>query len=95
MIRAKEYNYYLYGDNDAYGQPKLSEEVKGTVKIAIYDNIKAVQDSPDYISDEYIGLTYDKAINDKYVIQYGDKKLKVLYTISAPSVKTQVFLKGI
>lgn len=97
MINAdmREYDYYLYGDADAYGQPTLSEDVKGTVKIAIYNTSKATNDSITYTAEDYIGLTNDNGINDTYVIQYDNIKLKVLYTIKAPRNKLQVFMEKI
>lgn len=95
MISAKkrEYDYYQYDAVNGYGQPMLSEDIKGTIKMAIFNVSKAVQDGTVYSAEEYIGLTNDKGINDTYVIQYGDIKLKVLYTIPAPRLKVQVFME--
>ena len=73
------YNYYLYGENNAYGQPVLSDEIKGQIKIAIYTTSQSVQDNINYKGANYIGLTHDADVNDKYVIAFGDEKLKVLY----------------
>jgi hypothetical protein len=97
MISAKtrEYDFYQYDAVNGYGQPMLSEDVKGTVKMAVFNITKAVQDGTVYSAEEYIGLTNDKNINDTYVIQYGDMKLKVLYTIDAPRLKVQVFMEKI
>lgn len=80
MINAdmRFYDYFTYGDADEYGQPKLSDEAQGTVKIAIYTASQGIKDSVTYTGTQYVGLTHD-AITDKYVIQYGDEKLKVLY----------------
>lgn len=77
----KKYDYFLYGDNDAYGQPQLSEDVKGQVKIAIFESNKAVQDNINYLNANYVGFTNDRNVNDTYVIQYGEERLKVLYVI--------------
>lgn len=97
MISAKqkEYDFYLYDAVNGYGQPMLSEEVKGTIKMAIFNTTKSVQDGIKYSAEEYIGLTNDKNINDTYVIQYGEIKLKVLYTTPAPRLKVQVFMEKI
>lgn len=87
----KEYGYYLYGEENEYGQPTLSEEINGTVKMSIYTSNKSVQDNINYENANYIGFTYAD-IDDKYVIQYGDEKLKVLYIVAAPRLMKQVFM---
>lgn len=78
-VDMRDYNYYLYGENNAYGQPQLSEEVQGTVKMAIYTVSQSIQDNILYQDCSYIGLTSDAGIDDKYVIQYDKERLKVLY----------------
>lgn len=80
MINAnmRIYDYYTYGENDTYGQPKLSEEVQGTVKMAINITSQNVQDNIKYKGATYMGLTHAN-IDDTYVIQYGNDRLKVLY----------------
>ena len=94
MINAdmKLYNYFTFGDKDAYGQEKLSDEVKGQIKIAIYVSSQSIQDNILYKDCSYIGLTQDKNIDDSYVIEYEKEKLKVLYVNSKGRFK-QVFLK--
>lgn len=84
------YDYYTYGEPNAYGQPQLSEEVQGTIKMAINTTSQFIQDNIQYKNATYLGLTL-APINDKYVIQYGDIKLKVLYVNSAGRM-TQVFM---
>lgn len=85
MIAAdmRDYNYFTYGEKDSYAQPILSEEVQGQVKMAIYVTGKSVQDNINFENANYIGLTHDADISDKYVIQYGNEKLKVSYIIDA------------
>ena len=80
MINAqmKNYDYYIYGEQNAYGQPALSDK-KGVVKMAINVLSKRIEDNVLYAQAEYIGLTSDAQINDKYVIAYDSEKLKVLY----------------
>lgn len=92
MINAdmRNYNYYLYGALDAYGQPQLSSEVQGTIKIAINIASQAVQENVVYNGAQYLGITHAD-VNDKYVIQYGEEKLKVLYVNPKGRFK-QVFL---
>ena len=82
MINAdmRDYEYYTFGSDNGYGQPTLSKDVQGTVKMAIYTTSQAVQANINYIGASYLGLTHDRKINDKYVISYGSAKLKVLYT---------------
>lgn len=86
----KLYDYYLYGGNNAYGQPQLSADVQGTIKMAINITSQSVQDNIQYKNATYLGLTF-APVDDKYVIQYGDVKLKVLYVNPAGRMK-QVFM---
>lgn len=74
----REYDYFTYGDDNGYGSPILSEEVQGTIKISIDTTNQSTQSNINYKEANYIGLTHAD-ITDKYVIQYGDVKLKVLY----------------
>lgn len=93
MINAdmRKYDFYTYGDSDGYGQPALSKDVQGTIKIAIYDTTQAIQDNIRYKNASYVGLTHDSKVNDTYVIKYGDKRLKVLYVQPKGRYK-QVFM---
>lgn len=81
MINAdmRDYNYYLYGEEDDYGQLQTPDKVAGTIKMSIDTVVQRIQDSVIYNKAEFIGLTHDKNVSDKYIIQYGDMKLKVLY----------------
>ena len=89
----RTYNYFLYGDADAYGQPQLSKEPQGTIKIAINITSQSVQDNINYKNASYVGLTH-AAIDDSYVIEYEGRKLKVLYVNPKGRLK-QVFLQEI
>lgn len=89
------YKYYKYDDNlNPYGQRQLSNEPLGEVKIAIFTTSQSIQDNINYKEANYIGLTQSKLLDDKTVIQYGDKKLKVLYVNPEARIK-QIFLKEI
>lgn len=88
------YDYYTYGANDSYGQPQLSETSQGSIKMAINISSQAIQDNILYQDCSYVGLTMTSAVNDTFVIQYGDEKLKVLYVNPKGKYK-QVFLKRI
>lgn len=89
----KTYNYFLYKDKDAYGQLQMSKEPKGTVKMAINITSQSIQDNINYKGASYLGLTHS-LLDDSYVIQYGDLKLKVLYVNPRGRLK-QVFLAEI
>lgn len=86
----RNYDYCIYGEQDAYGQPTLSDK-KGTVKMAINVLSKRIEDNVLYAQAEYIGLTSDAQINDKYVIAYDSDKLKVLYVYPYGRLK-QVYM---
>lgn len=94
------YNYYTYGASDSYGQQTLKKDesgapvIQGSIKIAINTTSQEIQDNINYKDCSYIGLTHDKAVNDTYVIQYGNEKLKVLYVNPRGRLR-QVFLKKI
>lgn len=94
MINAqmREYDYFTYGAEDSYGQPQLSKEPQGKIKIAINVSSQSAQDNILYQDNTYIGLTHDAEVNDTYVIQYGKERLKVLY-VNPMGRFTQVFLK--
>ena len=87
----RTYNYFAFGALDAYGQPALSEDIKGSVKMAIYPTSQSVQANILYHNAQYMGLTYDKSINDSFVIDYNGTKLKILY-VSPTKRLRQVFL---
>ena len=96
MINAmfRTYNYFTFGSEDSYGQPVLSNEPVGTIKMSIHLTNQAVIDNIKYRDASYIALTLDNSINDSYVIEYGNEKLKVLYTNTVGRY-TQVFLQEI
>lgn len=93
------YDYYLYDNNNEYGQRTLIVDengepiVQGQVKLSITTTSKSVQDNINYLNSSYIALTRDKQIDDTYVIQYGNERLKVLY--ATPTRYRQVFLASI
>lgn len=87
----RNYDYFLYGSEDAYGQAQESAEAQGTIKMTINITSQSTQDNINYKDSKYIGLTLDPKINDKYIIKYGEEKLKVLY-INNKSRYIQVFL---
>ena len=90
----RTYNYYTDGNADSYGQPQLSSEAQGSLKIAINISSQSIQDNILYKDCSYVGLTMDSSVNDTFVIQYGNERLKVLYVNPKGKYK-QVFLKKI
>lgn len=90
-VDMRNYDYYLYGDDNGYGMPSLSNEVQGQIKMAINITSQSIQENVNYKGAQYLGLTHDANINDKMVIAYGDDKLKVLY-INPKGRYKQVFL---
>lgn len=92
MINAdmRVYNYYTYTEPNAYGQRTLSAEPTGAIKIAINVTSQSIQDNINYKEASYIGVTF-ALLDDTNVIEYGDKKLKVLY-VNTKGRLNQVFL---
>ena len=86
----RNYDYYTYGSNNEYGQPELSQEVQGSIKIAIFTSSQSITDNIQYRNATYVGLTLSD-INDKMVIQYGDMKLKVLY-VNSEGIYKQIIM---
>lgn len=95
MINAdmRFYDYYLYSGLDAYGQDKLTEAAQGSIKMSINITSQSIQDNINYTGASYMGLTM-AALDNSYVIQYRDKKLKVLYVNPKGRYK-QVFMSEI
>lgn len=90
----RSYSFFTLGDDNGYGQPTLSKEPKGEVKLAIYTTSQQIQANINYSDANYIALTHDAAINDSYVIKLGEEQLlKVLYVQPKGRFK-QVFLKS-
>ena len=94
MINAEMrlYDYFTLGEDDGYGQPGLSNTPKGQIKIAINISSQSIQDNILFKDCTYIGLTHDAKVDDTYVIDYEEGKLKVLY-INPKGRYKQVFLK--
>lgn len=88
----KIYDYYTYTNNNGYGQTALTPTPQGTIKLALYTTSQSIQDNINYKGANYIALTFDKAVNDTYAIQYDENtRLKVLY-VNQKGRYTQVFL---
>lgn len=92
MINAdmRLYDYFTFGADDGYGQPQLSAEPVGQIKMAINLTSQSIQDNINYKEAQYIGLTHAD-VDDTYVIAFGNERLKVLYVTPKGRYK-QVFL---
>lgn len=98
MINAnmRLYDYFTIGEENDYGQETLPAEDAtpvGQIKIAINLSSQTIQDNINYQDANYIGLTHAK-VDDTYIIQFGNERLKVLY-INPLGRYNQVFLKKI
>ena len=95
--RMSDYNYYLLGDKNGYGQLTVIKDdsgnpiKQGTVKLSISTITQSVTDNLRYSDSTYLGLTHDKTIKDTFLIQYGDEVLKVQY-VNTDGRYTQVFM---
>lgn len=94
MINAmmRPYNYSTFGTND-YGQKVVDNQIKGQVKMAINLTNQSIQNDINYKDAQYVGLTMNE-VSEDFVINYGTKKLKVLY-INPFGRFIQVFLQEI
>lgn len=95
MINAdmRLYNYFTLGELNEAGQKVLSKEPVGQVKMAINISSQAVQDNINYTGATYVGLTHAK-VDDTYVIEYGEERLKVLY-VNNKGRLNQVFMASL
>ena len=75
----KLYNYYTLGELDDYGTNQVSKQIKGKVKLSIFLQTKQLSDNSIYKEAQFTALTNDKNINEKYLIEYNNMLLKVLY----------------
>ena len=89
----RQYNYFTFGAYDEYGQPMISKEPIGQIKMAIYITSQSIQDNVLFEDSAYMGLTNDTEVNSNYVIKYGEERLKVLYVNPKGRYK-QVFMAG-
>ena len=88
----KFYGFSSLVELNEYGQPILPDAAKGFIKMSINLSSQTAQDNILFKDYNYIGLTFDKDVNDSYVIHYGDKRLKVLY-VNSLGRYTQVYMK--
>lgn len=95
MINAnmRIYDYFTFGKENEYGQSQLSTEPKGQIKMAINLTSQSIQDNINYKDAQYVGLTHAE-VDDTYVIQFGEERLKVL-TVNPFGRLTQVFMARI
>lgn len=87
------YDFFTIDGKDSYGQPMLSKEVKGQIKMSVNIASQSIQDNINYKDCQYVGLTHAK-VDDTYVIKYGNERLKVLY-VNPKGRFTQVFMAAL
>lgn len=87
----RKYDYFTYGEENSYGQPQLSKTPTGTIKMAINFLSETLGENVVYSGAQFAGLTLD-TIDESYVVQYGEERLKVLYVNPYGRFK-QVFMK--
>lgn len=76
----RTYTCFVLESVDIYGQRTRTAGILRYVKMAINLISQSTADNMRYKDATYVGLTYDKSINDKYEIEYNGRTLKVLYT---------------
>ena len=89
----RTYDYFTFGASNNYGEQVLSSDPVGKVKMAINITSQSIQDNINYQNSEYMGLSYS-LLDDNCVVQYGEKKLKVLYVNDKGRLK-QIFMAEI
>lgn len=90
----RRYDYFTIGTKDEYGQdvmPAKDATPDGTITMAINLTSQSVQANINYKDAQYMGLTHAK-VDDTYIIQFGDERLKVLY-VNPYGRLNQVFLQ--
>jgi hypothetical protein len=85
------YPFFTIGEDDEYGQAQVSSTPSGAILMSVNILNQAVADNVNYSEATYIGLTMDKTLNNGYIIQYGNKRLKVLY-VNPKGRYNQVYL---
>lgn len=86
----RTYNFFTFEEDNEYGQPTIPAQPTGTIKMAIELTSQSIQDNINYSGSQYMGLTHAE-VDDTYVIEYSDQKLKVLYVNPRGRLK-QVFM---
>lgn len=88
----REYQYFKLQETQL-GQQVLPKDAQpiGAVKLAVYLTSQSIQDNINYKNAQYMALTHSSLLDSSNIIQYGDKKLKVLYINPYGRMK-QVFL---
>ena len=87
------YDYYTFHGFNDYGEATLSGTPQGKIKMSINISSQATQDHILYKDCQYVGLTTDAGVNDTYVIQYGEERLKVLY-VNPMGRQKQVYMRS-
>lgn len=87
----KHYSYSTFNTTkDSYGQHTLVPVAYNDILMAINFINETIDENSLYSGAQYLGLT-SAPVNDSYVINFGDEKLKVLYVNPNGRLK-QVFM---
>lgn len=90
---ARTYDYFTLGEPDAHGQATLpgpDAVPAGQIKMTISLTTHSTQDNINFSNAQYLGITH-APIDDTYIIQYGEERLKVLFVHSLGR-HTQAFM---
>lgn len=90
----KTYAFYILDGENAYAQSIVNDNSTGTIKMAIYTTTQAIQANALYKNASYVGITHDTNVNDTYIIEREEERLKVLYT-QKDGRYTLVFMAGV
>lgn len=84
------YPYYTLGEKNEYGELVTGDKPEGTIRMALNISSQSVQDNINYQDCNYIGLTFAN-VDDTYIIENGNERLKVLY-VNPKGRYNQVYL---
>ena len=87
----RSYDFFTFGAPNEYGQPTLSNDPQGKIKMSVSITSHSAQDNILFQGCEYMGLTHDPKVNDTYVIDIDGERAKVLY-VSPHGRFKQVFM---
>lgn len=93
----RPYDFVKVRFNENLGQdiiPPNDAAPEGQVKLSIFPSSTGTQENILYSDCAYVGFTFNYEIDDKYVIQYGKERLKVMYRQTYGRM-IQVFLKRV
>ena len=82
-VGMKLYDYSTIEGLDEYGQ-SLEVWGKDKVKMSLYEISNTLVPTIQYTNSTFVGITYDKKVDDTYIIHTDKSKLKVNHVIDFP-----------